>query len=123
MRFIPTRVHGMMDYLVGALLIGAPWLFGFAGNEAATWTVVIIGAGTIVYSLLTNYELGAASLISMPTHLGIDGLAGIVLIGSPWLFGFAEVVWVPHVVIGIVEVGAALTTYRAPAAHSASYQP
>lgn len=122
MRFIPTRVHGMLDYLVGALLIAAPWIFGFSDNEAATWVPVIIGASTIVYSLLTNYELGAVPLISMPTHLGIDGLAGIVLLVSPWLFGFETVVWAPHVMVGIVEVMAALTTHRIPAAQSAPHR-
>ncbi len=35
MRFIPTRIHGMMDYLMGVLLIVAPCLFGFADGGAA----------------------------------------------------------------------------------------
>lgn len=122
MRFISTRVHGALDYLVAVLLIVAPWLFNFSGNEAATWTAVLIGVGTIVYSTLTNYELGVASVISMPTHLGIDGLAGIILIVSPWLFGFSNVVWEPHLVIGVFELLAALTTQRVLAGASAQYQ-
>jgi hypothetical protein len=32
MRFIPTSVHGVLDYLIGALLIIAPWLFGLRGE-------------------------------------------------------------------------------------------
>jgi hypothetical protein len=28
MRFIPTRIHGFLDYAVGVLLIVVPWLFG-----------------------------------------------------------------------------------------------
>jgi hypothetical protein len=36
MRFIPTRIHGMMDYAMGLLLIAAPWLFGFARGGAET---------------------------------------------------------------------------------------
>lgn len=122
MRFIPTRVHGVMDYLVGILLIAAPWLFQFSGQETARWTVVIIGAGTLVYSALTDYEMGLASVLSMPVHLGMDNVAGLVLIVSPWLLGFAHVVWGPHVVIGIVEVLTALTTERTPATQSASFE-
>lgn len=122
MRFIPTRVHGALDYLVGVLLIAAPWLFNFSGTEAATWTTVLIGAGTIVYSTLTNYEFGVAPVISMPTHLGIDGMAGIILIVSPWLFGFSNAVWEPHLVIGVFELLAALTTHRVPVAATARYQ-
>lgn len=30
MRFIPTRIHGMVDYSMGLILIVAPWLFAFA---------------------------------------------------------------------------------------------
>lgn len=122
MRFIPTRIHGAIDYLVGVLLITAPWLFGFSGNEAATWTAVLIGAATILYSTVTNYEMGVTPLISMPTHLGIDGMAGILLIVSPWLFGFADVVWEPHVIVGVFELLAAATTHRVPAAQSTPYR-
>lgn len=113
-------MHGYMDYLVGILLIAAPWLFNFSDIQAATWTAVLIGAGTIVYSIMTDYELGMVPLISMPAHLRVDALAGIVLLLSPWLFGFASAVWGPHVVVGIVEVLAALTTHQVPAAHGRS---
>jgi hypothetical protein len=114
MRFIPTRIHGVLDYGVGALLIVAPWLFGFAEGGADTWVPVILGAAAILYSLLTNYELGAVRAISMPAHLGLDAASGLVLAISPWLFGFAELVWLPHLVLGLVEIGAALTTSTVP---------
>ncbi len=39
MRSIPTRVHGVLDYLVGLLLIGAPWLLGFERGGAETWVI------------------------------------------------------------------------------------
>jgi hypothetical protein len=114
MRFIPTRVHGYLDYIVGALLIAAPWLFDFAEGGAETWIFVVLGAGAIVYSLLTDYELGASKTISMRTHLMLDLLSGILLAASPWIFGFADYVWGPHVVFGLFEIGAALLTKREP---------
>lgn len=116
MRFIPTRIHGMMDYLMGVLLIAAPWLFGFAAGGAETWLPVILGAGVILYSIFTNYELGLVKSLSMGTHLGLDIAGGLLLAVSPWLFGFADFVWVPHVVFGILEVGAGLMTQTEPAA-------
>ena len=117
MRFLPTRVHGMMDYAMGALLVAAPWLFGFADapDGAATWVPVALGLGVIAYSLLTDYELGAARKIPMPTHLLLDLGGGVLLAASPWLFGFAEWVWVPHLVLGLLEVGAAFVTQKYPA--------
>ncbi len=110
MRFIPTQIHGIMDYLMGAVLIAAPWLLGLADVGAETWVPVILGVGVIVYSLMTNYELGVLHVIPMPVHLGLDAVGGALLAASPWLFGFHDHVWIPHLVVGLAEIGAALTT-------------
>lgn len=115
MRFIPTRVHGFMDYGMGILLIAAPWLFGFAAGGAETWVPVILGAGAILYSLFTDYELGLVRSLSMPAHLGLDAMSGLLLAVSPWLFGFADLVYLPHLILGILEIGAALFTETTPA--------
>lgn len=122
MRFIPTGVHGVMDYLMAVVLIGVPYVFGFginaetglAANNAATYVPVALGFGLIVYSLLTNYELGVVRKIPMGAHLGLDAASGVFLAVSPWLFGFADIIWVPHVILGLVEIGAALFTDRVP---------
>ena len=115
MRFIPTRIHGVLDYLVGIVLIIAPWVLGF-GDEggAATWVPVALGAAAIVYSLLTDYELGLVKIIPMPVHLGLDMASGALLAVSPWLFGFADRVWVPHVVFGLIEIVVPLLTQTTP---------
>ena len=36
-------------------------------------------------------------MIDTPAHAVIDDLAGVLLIGVPWLFGFAALIWWPHV--------------------------
>ncbi|WP_043538607.1 SPW repeat domain-containing protein [Salinarimonas rosea] len=114
MRFIPTNVHAIVDYLVGVLLIASPWLFGFAIGGVAQWLPVILGAGVILYSLFTDYEYAARRAISMPTHLWLDALGGALLAVSPWLFGFADFVFWPHLIIGLFEIGAAVTTKTVP---------
>lgn len=114
MRFIPTRTHGMLDYLMGILLLIAPWVFGFAQGGAETWVPVILGAGVLLYSLFTNYEMGAVHLLGMRTHLALDATGGLLLALSPWLFGFAGVVWVPHLLLGLIEISAAAFTRRVP---------
>lgn len=110
MRFIPTRVHGVLDYLVGALLIAAPWILNFNRGGAETWVPVILGVGALLYSLLTNYELGVLRRIPMGTHLSLDAGSGLLLAVSPWLFGFSTFVFWPHLILGIFEIVAALTT-------------
>lgn len=108
---INTRIHGYLDYMMGLLLIVAPWVFNLP-EGAATTLPIILGAGTIVYSLITDYELGLLKVLSMKVHLGIDLAAGILLIAAPWLFGFAdEVIW-PFVILGLIEVGASLMTEK-----------
>ena len=34
MRFIPTKFHAPLDYIVGAALIAAPWIFQFSEHTA-----------------------------------------------------------------------------------------
>jgi hypothetical protein len=113
-RLIPTRIHGLLDYSVGLLLIATPWLFGFADRGAETWLPVMLGAGAILYSLVTDYELGLVRMLSMRAHLGLDVLSGLLLAASPWLFGFSEYVYLPHLLLGVLEIGVALFTERVP---------
>ena len=114
MRFLSTRIHGIMDYLMCALLIASPWLFDFARGGAETWIPVIIGAGGIMYSLMTDYEMSATRKISMSTHLLLDFVAGAFLAVSPWLFNFDEFVYLPHLIFGLAEMGSALITKKVP---------
>lgn len=45
MKIISTKTHGILDYLVGIILISSPWLLGFADGGAKMWIPVILGAG------------------------------------------------------------------------------
>ncbi len=113
MGFIPTRVHGVLDYLTAGVLIGAPAMLGFRKNGMQTWLPMALGVGTIGYSLLTDYELGVVRVLPMPLHLAMDAASGALLASSPWLFGFASEGprhWVPHVLAGATEMLAAATT-------------
>ena len=114
MRFITTKTHGVLDYVVGVLLILAPFIFGFANGGPAMWVPIILGAGTLLYSACTNYELGLTPAISMPAHLTLDFIGGAFLAASPWLFNFHELVWAPHLVVGLFEIGASLMTHKTP---------
>lgn len=109
---ISTRTHGVLDYLVGALLIVAPYLLGFATGGIEQWLPQILGAVTIVMSLVTRYELSIAKVIPLKVHLGVDVLSGLLLAASPWLFNFAGVVWWPHLLVGIIEIVVPLLTGR-----------
>jgi hypothetical protein len=114
MRLISTFAHGVIDYVAGIVLIAAPFVLGFADGGAAMWTPIVIGAGVILYSLLTNYELGLFPTISMATHLVLDALGGVLLAASPWIFQFEDAIWEPHLILGLAEVAAAAMTELTP---------
>lgn len=114
MKIISTHTHGILDYIMGVVLIIAPFILGFAEGGAETWVPVILGISTIIYSLLTDYELGASRQISMKTHLTLDTVSAIILAASPWIFGFADFVFWPHLILGILELGAVAMTESSP---------
>jgi hypothetical protein len=109
---ISTKTHGIIDYVVAALLIAAPFILGVADGGAPQWVPMLLGVSIIVYSLLTRYELSIGKLIPMPIHLGFDAFGGILLIGSPWAFEFAEVGSWPYVVAGVAEIGVVAMSQR-----------
>jgi SPW repeat len=115
MRFIPTKFHAPLDYIVGVALIAAPWIFQFSDVTAAAAVSIVLGIGLIAYSLFTDYELGVWKVAPMAVHNLFDIAAGAFLAASPWIFGFADEsanVWVPHVVVGLAAVFLGLTTVQ-----------
>lgn len=116
MKVLSTQIHGIIDYGFALLLIASPWLFGFVdiGTSPESLVPILLGLAIAIYSLFTNYEWGAVRGISMVTHLWIDAIGGLFLAVSPWLFGFANEVYLPHLILGIIEMGTALVTKTTP---------
>lgn len=114
-RFIPTGIHAYFDYIGGVGLIAAPYVFGFANGGAAQIIPMVLGVGLLLYSLLTNYELGipGVKFIPMVYHLIFDVVACLFLAASPFLFGFisqAPNYWLPHIVLGVGVILLVLVT-------------
>ncbi|MBR0664470.1 hypothetical protein GXW71_08900 [Roseomonas hellenica] len=110
MKVFSTRTHAVIDYLTALLLIVAPYVLGFADATAAQWVPQIVGAAILASSLMTDYELGVARVIPMPAHIGLDMILGALLAASPWLFGFADRVFWPHLIVGLLDIAIAMTT-------------
>ncbi|GAB3204378.1 hypothetical protein ABID22_003310 [Pontibacter aydingkolensis] len=114
MRFIPTRFHGVLDYVVGLLFIVAPWLFNFSDVTYATWIMVIAGVLVLLQTVFTDFEVGLIRKIPMQSHLMVDFGLGVILALSPWMFNFDHLVFMPHLIGGIFAIIASLTTHRVP---------
>jgi hypothetical protein len=115
MRFLPTRVHGVVDWVMGVALVALPWLLGLDRSGPEAWVPMAVGAAGLLVTFFTDHEYGVIRRIPMPAHLAVDGAAGALLAVSPWLFGFADRVWLPHLILGLTEFAAAFVTRTAPA--------
>ncbi|MBP0443247.1 DUF4336 domain-containing protein [Roseomonas sp. SSH11] len=111
---IPTRIHGMIDYGVAALLGGLALSPGLPrpvrralGSAAAYHTA---------YSVLTDYEGGTYPAISMRQHLALDAMGGAALIGAGLsLRRVSDADRALLVGLGLVELAVvALSSSRAP---------
>lgn len=81
---LSTTAHGAIDYAYSVTLALLPEMLE-CSPQAATLLRAAAG-GAVAYSLLTDYELGAAPLLSMRQHFALD-LAAAALLGSAplWL--------------------------------------
>ncbi|MDQ4142944.1 MAG: hypothetical protein M3198_04225 [Actinomycetota bacterium] len=110
MKFLPTRIHGILDYLEGVLLL----VLGGLTAGSLRLMCLVIGLAILGLSVLTRYELGIVKLVPMPIHLAVDGVAGVALLATAaanWGITLAPVV----AVIAILTIGAALVTQTGPA--------
>jgi hypothetical protein len=118
-KLISTKLHALIDYATGLLLIFAPDLLGFADvGGAAVLVPRLVGAGIILLELTTDFELSLIKLVPVRIHLIVDLIAGLLLTVSPFIFGFFNSqrlnVWLPHVLVGAMIVAVSLLTSEKP---------
>jgi hypothetical protein len=111
MKIMNTAIHGFFDIILGSYLLLSPWLLGYYAGGVETYIPVGIGAIMLVLLLITNYEMGLVKKIDFKVHQMIDVTAAVFLAVSPWIFGFATVVFWPHLILGYFIAGTSLITY------------
>jgi hypothetical protein len=107
-----SRIHAILDYATGLLLLAAPYILGFANGGPEQVVPQLLGAMIILLSLTTSYELSIAKIIPYRVHLIIDIVQALFLMASPWLLGYADRVWLPHVAVGIFELVIVTLSWR-----------
>lgn len=100
MNLLRLSVHGWIDYLFAAVMLAWPWFAGFGHEPLAAGSMMGVGVVAILYSLLTNYPLGAIRILPFGMHLVLDTVSSLFLIVSPYLLNFADTVQWPHVFFG-----------------------
>ena len=86
---IPAFVHGVIEYLAGALFIAAPFLFSF-DDDTATAVSIVAGVVILVVTASTALPTGLIKSIPVHAHAILDFAMAAVLIAAPFLFGFSD---------------------------------
>jgi intracellular septation protein A len=106
------KVHGFIDYLCAIVLFASPKLFHFTDQNIAPMAAMVLGAVILLYSLVTDYELGVIRMMPFSGHLLCDFVAGLALLGSPWHFHIDGNAAVVFVVIGVIQFASVFITRR-----------
>jgi hypothetical protein len=109
LQVISIRAHRILDFIISLFLIGFSWLKNFStDNPVVPGTIMMAGIAMLSYGLFTKYKKKGRGYISIRSHLLLDFLVGISLAVSPWLFGFSQIVYSPHVAGGLVLIALAI---------------
>jgi len=87
MKLLSARTHGILDYVTVIGFVLAPAILGFEGLPK----IICYGLAGIhlLLTLLTNFPLGAAKLVSLTLHGLIELMVSIALVFLPWVLGFS----------------------------------
>jgi len=86
---VPLFLHGLLEYVAGALLIVAPFLLGF-DSGAAKAAAIVTGVVVLVVAAITEAPTGIAKSLPLAVHVLIDFVLAAVLIAGPFVFSFSD---------------------------------
>lgn len=86
---IPWFVHHVLDYVAGALLVAAPFLFGFDSSAAKAFCI-ILGLAFLVVAATTDGPVGIVKSIPPSVHMVLDYAEVALLVAAPFLFSFSN---------------------------------
>ncbi|HEY4096299.1 MAG TPA: SPW repeat protein [Baekduia sp.] len=87
---LSLTLHSLLEPVLAALLIAAPFLFGFSDQGAPTAVAIIAGIEVLVVAMSTDWRVSLIRAVPIAAHLAIDFGLAVVLIAAPFLFGFSD---------------------------------
>jgi hypothetical protein len=119
---IPLLAHAAAEPVLAALLIAAPFLFGFSDEGAPTAVSIVAGVGVLVLAMSTCWRLSLVKVVPISAHMVLDLCLAALLIAAPFLFGFSDTTAPTafFIALGVVHLLAVLGTRweRGPAGAS-----
>ncbi len=86
---IPLGAHGLVEYGLGALLIVAPFLFGF-DSDAAVAVGIVGGVLVIVFAAVSDTPTGLVRRVPAVVHVAVDYALAAALIAVPFVADFSD---------------------------------
>lgn len=110
---ISVTLHSLAEPFLVALLIAAPFVFGFSDEGAPTALSIIAGVTILIVAMSTQWKLSLIKSIPLVAHAMLDLALGALLVASPFLFGFKDdssAATAFFIVFGLTEILATLGT-------------
>ena len=108
---VPILVHGVLDYLVGVLLIAGPFVLGFDDDTA---TAAAVGAGVVLLVMAGASDLPTGMVRSIPraVHAILDYVVAVAILVSPFLLGFTgdDTATPFFIAVGVVQLMQTIAT-------------
>ncbi len=86
---IPLFVHGMIEYVAGAVFIALPFLLSYDSGAAQALSI-IVGVGVIAIAASTDGPTSLVNQIPRAAHVALDYMLAVLLIALPFLAGFSD---------------------------------
>ena len=85
---LSARLHGLLEYLIGAFFIASPFIFGF---DASTAVAIGVVGGIVLILIAATAQTGPSLSRTIPVglHVLFDVVLAAFFIASPFVFGFS----------------------------------
>jgi hypothetical protein len=104
------RACSALHYAAALLFLLTPVLSGTATHGPQTWVPLGLGALMAGVTFAARERIGSARLVGGSTRQNFELAGSTLLVLSPWLFGFADLTWRPHLLVGQVGIGVSILT-------------
>lgn len=113
--FIPTTVYAVIQYVGGLLLIVSPSLFKFDNvGGASLFIPILMGIFLLLIAVFSDNKFGLIQIFPMQMNLLLAMFAGFLLLVGPFLYSFADFVFLPHVLLGAMFFLCSIFTQNSP---------
>src|SRR5476651_33893 len=101
--FISHTFFGYFSYPLAIVTMASPWIFGFVGiGGASLFFPLVFGWFSVLMAIFSNTKAGMVGIFPTQMHCTLDTIVGFVIMVAPWLYGFHDRVFIPHLILGAI---------------------